>query len=439
MAIRQGPGRRPLPAPRFVPLSAPADRLGEGALLSALIAVPFLFDVRTAHVFEPEKATLVRLAGLLALAGALAWAGRGARRRPDAAREARPLAWSVRLFVGALLLSTALAVDVPAALLGSEHRQHGLLTLLALVALGWAASRAPRAAVERGLTVIAAGSLPAAGYAIAQHQGLDPLPWAQDTALRVTGPLGHPAFLAGYLMMALIVALGRAAAAAEDLRGAAGRAGPLARLAIYGAIVIADAAAFVWAGSRGPWLGLGAGVAVFFLALAVVEGRRRLALGTFGLAGAGVLALLLLNLAGGPLERLREGEGVGRLAHLLDAESGTVRGRVLIWDATMDRLASTQPLAFADGRRDRLAALRPWVGFGPESFTAALLPFYPPELGHIEKEHPIPDRAHNDLLDAAMAGGLLGLLAHVALVGAVLVLAAARLGLGPARRAAGLL
>jgi tetratricopeptide (TPR) repeat protein len=113
-----------------------------------------------------------------------------------------------------------------------------------------------------------------------------------------------------------------------------------------------------------------------------------------------------------------------------------VRGRVLIWGATMERLASTQPLAFADGRRDRLARLRPWIGFGPESFTAALLPFYPPELAHIEKEHPIPDRAHNDLLDAAVAGGLLGLLAQVGMVTAALVLGGVRLGLGSAPRLA---
>jgi O-antigen ligase len=423
----QGQGRFAVSAPRFVPLTHP--RLAEGALLAALAAVPFLFDSRTVHVFEPEKAALVRTAGLLALAAALA----GAWWREGPARpQARPLAWAAVAYVLALLLSAALAVDPGAALLGSEHRQHGLLTTLALVLLGWAASRASREGVVRGLGVIAVASVPVAGYAIAQHQGLDPLPWAQDTALRVTGSLGHPAFLAGYLMMALPIVLGRLVAFASGLA----RGWPLVRFLGYAAILAVDAAAFVFAGSRGPWLGLGVALAVFFLALGLAEGRRRLALGAAGAALAGLAGLALLNLPGGPLERLREGEGIGRLAHLLDAESGTVRGRVLIWRASMERLASAEPLAQADGRPDRWAALRPWVGYGPEAFTPALLPFYPPELAHIEKEHPIPDRAHNDLLDAAVGGGLLGLLAHLALVVAALMIGGRQLGLGPPARIA---
>ena len=398
------------------------------------MAAPFLFDIRTVHVFEPEKAALVRTAGLLALVGLRAG---GWWRRGPVRPQARPLSWAAAAYVLALLVSAALAVDPAAALFGSEHRQHGLLTVLALALLGWAASRASREGVARGLSVIAVASLPVALYALAQHEGLDPLPWAQDTALRVTGPLGHPAFLAAYLMMALPVVLGRLVTAAGDLAHSPARGWPLVRLLGYGAILAADAAAFVFAGSRGPWLGLGVALVVFFLVLGLAEGRRRLALGAAGAALAGLAGLALLNLPGGPLERLREGEGIGRLAHLLDAESGTVRGRILIWRASMERLFSTAPLAQADGRPDAFTPLRPWVGYGPEAFTPALLPFYPPELAHIEKEHPIPDRAHNDLLDAAVNGGLLGLLAHVGLVVAALTTGGRQLALAsPGRIAA---
>jgi hypothetical protein len=162
-------------------------------------------------------------------------------------RAAQPLAAATAAYLSALLVSTALAVDVRAAVLGSEYRQHGLLTILALAALGMVAARASRAGIERGLAVVAVASLPVAGYAIAQHQGLDPLPWAQDTALRVTGPLGHPGFLAGYLMMAVPIVLGRLARAVADLGVPADRKRGLARAVAYAVILAADVAAFVMA------------------------------------------------------------------------------------------------------------------------------------------------------------------------------------------------
>jgi tetratricopeptide (TPR) repeat protein len=56
-------------------------------------------------------------------------------------------------------------------------------------------------------------------------------------------------------------------------------------------------------------------------------------------------------------------------------------------------------------------------------------PFYPPELGHIEKRNASPDRSHNETWDALVISGAFGLIAYLGVFGAVFYFGLKWLGL----------
>lgn len=104
----------------------------------------------------------------------------------------------------------------------------------------------------------------------------------------------------------------------------------------------------------------------------------------------------------------RDLPGVGRFGSLLEAESGTGRVRVLIWEGAVDLIAPHEPVSQPDGSNDPFNILRPLLGYGPESMYVAYNSFYPPELATVEARNASPDRAHNETLDALVITGLLG-------------------------------
>ncbi|MBI2910865.1 MAG: hypothetical protein HYY05_01890, partial [Chloroflexi bacterium] len=136
--------------------------------------------------------------------------------------------------------------------------------------------------------------------------------------------------------------------------------------------------------------------------------------GTVGAVAAAGLFVLALNLPTSPLSPLKTlSPYIERLGSILETEGGTGRVRVLIW--------------FGDnigGGALGLITSDPWraiVGHGPESMYVAYNRFYPPDLAHYEARNAIPDRSHNDLLDALVTTGVLGLSAYLVLVGSFFI------------------
>lgn len=110
----------------------------------------------------------------------------------------------------------------------------------------------------------------------------------------------------------------------------------------------------------------------------------------------------------GALSAWREAPGVGRLGRLLEADTGTGRVRVLIWEGALELILPHEPIVFPDGRQDRFNLLRPLIGYGPESMYVAYNRFYPPELATLEARNASPDRSHNETFDALVITGFLG-------------------------------
>jgi len=188
---------------------------------------------------------------------------------------------------------------------------------------------------------------------------------------------------------------------------------------LYTFLLALQLACIIFTQSRGPLIGLLAGLFVFISIFAV---RRRIAwlwLGALGLASAGVLFLVLFNLPNTPLAFMREQPYIGRLGRVFETESGTGKVRVLIWEGAVELIVPHEPLGLPPDSLDRLNSLRPLIGYGPESMYVAFSKFYPPELGHYEARNKMPDRSHNETFDALVTTGFLGFLAYIFLFGSL--------------------
>lgn len=177
--------------------------------------------------------------------------------------------------------------------------------------------------------------------------------------------------------------------------------------------------AIIFSQSRGPFLGLGAGLFVFFMLLLtqamqrakrneqmVLLYRLRVLLWVWvGLVVAASVFLVVFNFSRTPFfNELRTVPYIGRLGELLNTEVGTGRVRVLIW-AGDEHAGGALELITAD-------PLRSLIGWGPESMFVAYNPYYPPSLAQIESRGASPDRSHQAILDELVTKGLLGLTSY---------------------------
>jgi tetratricopeptide (TPR) repeat protein len=277
-------------------LSLVCDKLIEAGWLAVVILVPLWFNIYSARTFEPDKITLMRS---IALVMVLAWLikvaeqGIGQWRQPAPAANNEvsapppslwrrlvgvPLLLPVLLVVFAYLLSTALSISPTVALWGSYQRMQGTYTALSyIVIFALVASHLrTRAQLDRLMTTIILTSLPVGLYGIIQRYGLDPLPWAGDVQTRVASSLGNSIFVASYLIMAIPPTLSRLLNAMRAiLKEEEIGWGNTILAAVYIFILAVDVIAVIFSGSRGPMLGLLAGMFFFvFLGLLLIHRQR---------------------------------------------------------------------------------------------------------------------------------------------------------------------
>jgi len=455
-------------------LSQYCDQVIEAGWLAALLTAPLFFNTHSSRIFEPEKIAMVRS---LALVMVLAWLVRGLEtwfsgshdRGADRERwrAAYPILIPALLLLLIQAVATVFSITPRISLWGSYIRLQGLYTTASylILFLSLLALLRTREQVERLVTTVLIGSLPVALYGIIQHYGTDPLPWGADVVARVASTLGNPIFVAAYLIMVVplslyrLITAGRRVTATEqaDIRTillsgfllsmvfqlAAWSIGPipgtvsgLITVAVwlsiallldrppraflqvggYTVLLAAQFMCIVFSKSRGPWLGLGAGL--FFFALLWTTARHRLRPARL-IAGTGVALLLiltLLNLFPARQGMFRELPYVNRLGQLFQAGEGSGRVRVLIWEGAV-ALAGADPV-------------RTLIGYGPETMLVAFPPYAPPGLGSIS-EAALPDRAHNETFDRLLTTGLAGVAFYLLLFTGLVFFGLQRLGLLP--------
>ncbi len=232
-------------------------------------------------------------------------------------------------------------------------------------------------------------------------------------------------FLFPYLMLITLVRQARH----EENGPFPWQAGLLRGLGIgFGSLALAAGmtalGALAFPGKSGVLIGGGLGVlafgALWLYFIVEHKGWPWLWLGwiTIGLIGAGLL--LAINFSGPLQGYVREHyPSMRRMTDMFDWERGTGKVRTLIWEGALELIKPHDPIRFPDGNPDKFNAIRPIVGYGPESMYVAYNRFYPPELGHYESRTASPDRSHNETLDSVVITGLIGLAAYVFLFGAL--------------------
>ncbi|MBI3960305.1 MAG: O-antigen ligase family protein, partial [Chloroflexi bacterium] len=443
----------------------------EAGWLAALIVAPLFFNVFSSRVFEPDKISLVRsislvmlLAYLVRLAdGGPFWLpahsanpesaapllGESAQKRSGLARFIRiPLLLPLVLLVLAYAISTALSVAPSVSWWGSYQRLQGTYSFFSYVVIAVLTAahlRGPEQLRRLQHTIILT-SLPISIYGVIQHYAIDPLPWGGDVITRVSGNAGNPIFLAAHLIIALFLTLERIFSSFAFLlspeNGRETDTPPVHDIpsALAGGsylfIFIVQLLAVYWTQSRGPWLGLAAGLYVFVLLLITglrPSGYRAWTAGWVGLGVAGAAFLLLVNTTN-LFPGLAAIPNLGRLTTLLAMEGSTNEVRLLIWDGVSRMITPHDPLVFPDGDEDSVNAIRPLVGYGPEAMWVAFNNFYPPRLAQVEARNASPDRSHNETWDSLAITGGFGFLAYVAVFVALFYWALRWLGLITSRR-----
>ena len=425
-----------------------ADGILEAGWLLALLLVPAFFDVYSPHPFDPDKAMVLRVIALVMAAAGLVRAVEAPRRWTWLRA---PLGVPVLIYVGAAALSTALSIAPRLSLWGSYVRGEGLVTLASYVVVfaAVAARLRRRAQLDRVIDVIVAGSLPVTLYGLAQAAGLDPIDWSLTyQEWRVSTTLGNPVFAGSYLVLvlpltlaALLEWIGRPAAVGRAWRGV--------RLGLYTVAAGLQVAVLAMTGSRGPWLGAAAALLALALLGAALGRHWKLSAAAILLGFAALGFVVELNVPDGPLEWARQTRLLGRLGHILDPHAKYNPGdtaRVRVWESALALARPRPPLPLPD-RPDRRAALRPLIGYGPETLQPAFAAVYDPEFGRLERRNPdlsdygvstfstrVPDRSHNELLDSLVTGGALGAFAHLLLAAAIQVFALRGLGLLATRK-----
>lgn len=292
------------------------------------------------------------------------------RRRSPAPDQGVALRWAA---VGAAaLLAAMLGADPLLSLLGDSVRVYGVATTVVVIGAFWVGA----ASGDRLRPLVVAllmGAALVVGYGVMRMMVVG---WSP----RPVSTMGNPAFLGGYLALALPMAA--STALTKD------------RLRVLGVAVFGiGALVMVATRTRGAWIGAAAGVAVVLAAHMPRRARVWVTVAGVGLAVAAALAV-----------------DVGSRGSGIDLSSGTGRGRVDTWANTVPAVAE-----------------RPLIGWGPEGFRRAFGRSVDAEWVRTYSLDQIPDRAHNRFLDVAVSAGIIGLAADVALVLAGIALCRARL------------
>lgn len=400
--------------------STPAVCWSKQDLVRAILALhlllsPLLFCTGCVGVFEYPKLALLVTVTVVLLAFGLheVLERRMAVLRGAVAHLRRdPLSIGVILFLLSAVVSTATAISPHASLYGTHDSYAGLITIASYTVLYFATRASCRDSRDARLLMrgCMAAMVISATYALAQFAGLDPIIWTDvsdiGSYVRPFGTMGHPNFLAAYLVMTLPMALlvGQTFLPAWSrqeclLHRSTATSSWLKRCA-FGLLVLMPLLVVVLTLSRGAWLALVCvgGVLLVGHARALLSRKAILVGGLLATAvGFVVVVGVVLWDEGGFGQSLR-----GRLRRLADGA-----GRAHIWEVGL--------ALFRD---------RPWLGYGPDTFQLVFGTHRPADYGLVEW-NATPARAHNELIHLLATQGLVGAAAAAVML-AGLALAAVR-------------
>lgn len=476
------------------------DKVMESAWLAALILIPLFFNPYGFQTFDSAKAhilpSLALIAGFAWILKKVDFSSRTSlsRTQPAAANVIwwrLPLLVPMLLLASTLFLSTVLSVAPRISWWGSYGRMQGAFTTFSYMVLFWVLHDGLRTHAQwrRIQYVVMLTSLTASAYGILQHFNRDPLMGWQVFSGRITGTEGNPIFLAGYLIMALPITLERML---SDLGAVVRTNLSVSRIlpALGTTLVfLSQVIAIVLAGSRGPWIGIAAGLYLSILIyLVTVRNGGTLRIREIGMAtGVGALGFALFSLGLWGIARFSHGKLVIALPSLIvvcaiyvyllvkgsarwlwlswllqaavptlffimltvfpsarissavsktgqiltgsEFRLGTIEVRRMIWRGVVELMRKNEPLIGFGNAKDGLSVVRPWIGYGPETMDLVSSRYFQPGFTLLEQQNTVWDRSHNDSFDTLISTGILGLVAKVILYFGILYYALQSLNL----------
>ncbi|HEX9722018.1 MAG TPA: O-antigen ligase family protein, partial [Candidatus Paceibacterota bacterium] len=287
------------------------------------------------------------------------------------------LAWALTAFVGAVLLASVFGIHFSQSFWGDAYRTEGFIFYFHLLVFffilsGVLSKKAEWLWLFRG--VVGAGAIASVlGLLQAFHISL-PFVYMVDPG-RVSSTLANPVFFGGYLTLFLFIGL---LLFLEEKKR-------VVRFAVSAAVAL-GLAALILSGTRGAWVGLGLGLAVFFGSVLFFAGANRrlvLKIGVFVLLGLVLAGIVLVSIPAAQEWRI-----IQRATHF---PIGELQSRLVGWTVAFD--------AFKE---------RPLFGWGPESFVILFDKFFKPEYVIAIGENTFFDRAHNQPLHLLATVGLVG-------------------------------
>ena len=393
------------------------DQLIVRITLVALFVIPLVYQYFGIHlIFGELKAfTLHLAAGLIATLWSwqlsislyrsrqyterrkyldlLGWAGRN------------PARWAVIaaiVMLSSQVLSTLLSPLPTISFYGGDENYSGnnLYDSLSLTILFLAVvfKFRTRERLDRLVWVLITSATIAAAYGVAQNFGWDPI--GGRLATRVVSSFGNTINFAAYLVMAVPPT---AAMALREFRYKS-------RWRIVLVIALAlQFAGLYFSGSRGPYVGVAAGILTLFAVTFFIMGWRNVAKLSVVILGSAVIAAALVMIPSSQKEdRLNRvlsiGDQVTGFGSTGSASTtlGGLEGRFHIWNTTM-KIAEDWDLP--EEQSSLSETMRPLFGLGPEMYRYAF-----PLVGQPQSNLELTAHAHNYPLQVLMGRGFVGLL-----------------------------
>jgi len=434
-------------------LSLFCDACVESACLVLLVAAPLYFNTASNRIFEPDKVALARTIGLV-IVGAWLVGWIESRQKPALENSLfqrlrtriaqQPIHALALIFFLASVISTVFSILPLQSLWGGHARGHGLYTQGLYLVLFFAVSCCLKQADSRARLTWAMMTTGAvvAFYGLMQHFSLDPIMWTGEH-LRATSSLGNPIFFAACIILVIPLAFWKVIEAGITLgkpgtrtwrifwglgmvllfalqvalwhKGlASGLAGAAivwavwtmigARLGLGGAWGSGIGCAFaclpllvtgvVISNSRGPALGLAAGLYLSFVVFLLAKRMRKSVLALF-IVGCGFVIVTVGIYA-------KSDSHIPYVEQLSKWRGQSVQVRLRLWEMSLEKAFSNP--------------VRMVIGYGPETLHVLMHPDDLRELAEIE-QHPVTaDRAHNESYDILLSRGLIGLVIYLGLI-----------------------
>lgn len=307
------------------------------------------------------------------------------------------ISWSILIFVAIIALADAFGVYPYKSFWSNYERMEGLVTLIHLLGLFFAASSVLNTEkmwskffhTSIGVSVILGiyGLFQLFG-AITINQG----------GVRVDGTLGNATYLAIYMLLHIFLTV-FFLVRRNYIKKTAGEFLSDYANYIYGSIIILQTVILYYTASRGPIFGLIGGIFISSILVVIFEKER------WGIRKIALFVLVAIVAISGLFIVVRDSDfvrGSQVLARFSDISVGekTTRSRFMVWN-----------MAYQGFKE------RPILGWGQENFNYVFNKYYNPKMYDQEQWF---DRTHNVFFDWLIAGGALGILSYFSIFFAVI-------------------